>query len=322
MGWKGTMRSISAATRRMEKDAERRHKAAIKEQTGAASSNAVANWEDYMDELVSVHKNLGDRIDWSALTSKPEPKKPLLRKKNQDNADKALDNFRPNKFDIFRGAAKKRKQGLENTRILAEQKDNDLFRKAKREYTTELKEWENDGELAVRVLKGEPSAIREVIAEMQSLSKTDLVGSSVNFVIAENCVHALTVVHSDDIVPNYRRKKLASGKLSETKMPVGQFNELYQDYVSSVALKVAGDLFQILPINDIYVTCMARMLNSATGHQADTPILSVQFVRKTMNGLRLDNIDPSDSMANFNHAMKFARTKGFSPIVPLIDIKD
>lgn len=100
-------------------------------------------------------------------------------------------------------------------------------------------------------------------------------------------------------------------------MPVGERQELYQDYVCSVALKVAGDLFSVLSRDEIFVTCAASMLDSATGHMADTPILSVQFVRPTFNSLKLSAIDPSDSMLNFNHQMEFKRTKGFQRIEPL-----
>ena len=100
-------------------------------------------------------------------------------------------------------------------------------------------------------------------------------------------------------------------------MTVGQFNELYQDYVASVALKIAGDLFHIIPLDEVYVTCLRQMLNTQTGHQELTPILSVQFVRPTFASLNLTNLDPSDAMANFNHTMSFKKTKGFAQIEPL-----
>lgn len=184
-------------------------------------------------------------------------------------------------------------------------------------YRSGLEEWENDRTLAQRLLNGEAAAIKEVIEEMQSLSDQDLIGSSVSFAIDDSFLHVKPAVHTDEIVPNFRRKQLASGKLSETKMPVGQFNELYQDYVGSVALKVAGDFFQILPLDEIYVTCLTTMLNPQTGHQEMTPILSVQFVRSTFAGLNLAKLDPSDSMTNFNHVMSFKKTKGFARIEPL-----
>ncbi|HAD25243.1 MAG TPA: hypothetical protein DCF61_05865, partial [Alphaproteobacteria bacterium] len=104
---------------------------------------------------------------------------------------------------------------------------------------------------------------------------------------------------------------------SETKMPAGQFNELYQDYVCSVALKIGGDLFQILPLEEVYVTCQTHMLNTKTGYKELTPILSVQFVRPTFLSLNLSQIDPSDSLGNFNHVINFKKTKGFAAITPL-----
>jgi hypothetical protein len=53
MGWKGTVRSVSAALRAAERDAQRRHRAALKEQIIEESADAVADWHTYIDELIS-----------------------------------------------------------------------------------------------------------------------------------------------------------------------------------------------------------------------------------------------------------------------------
>jgi len=59
------------------------------------------------------------------------------------------------------------------------------------------------------------------------------------------------------------------------------------------------------------------MLDTAKGHKKWTPILSVRFVRETFGDLHLERIDPSDSLQNFVHEMKFQKTRGMQPIVPL-----
>ena len=41
---------------------------------------------------------------------------------------------------------------------------------------------------------------------------------------------------------------------------------------------------------------------------------------KTINSLNLETIDPSDSMQNFVHNMKFTKTKGFC-VVKKVDLK-
>ncbi|PCH93573.1 MAG: hypothetical protein COB84_09060 [Rhodobacteraceae bacterium] len=313
------MRSMSAAARRMEKDAQRRHKQAIKEQTSANTTADVQSWENYINDLLTVHVDLTDKIDWERFLKKPEPKKPKLLSHHKAKAQTGLSSFKPSIFDFLKGGRTKILKSLDDALSHASELDALDHQKAMKTYTKKLADWKTDRSLAKRLTDGKSSAIQEVITEMQTLSKNDLIGSAVQFSINDNYVHAKPQVHADNIVPSYRRKQLASGKLSETKMPIGQLNELYQDYVASVALKVAGDLFQILPLNEVFVTCESNMLNSATGHKEPTPILSVQFVRETMMQLNLTSIDPSDSMSNFNHIMKFSKTKGFSPVKPLKD---
>lgn len=216
-----------------------------------------------------------------------------------------------------REGQKKKRQQLEAALARASDLDASAYEEAKARYADELAEWEGDTRLARRLISGEGAAIGEVVTEFQSFSDEELIGSSIKFSFSDGFVHAKPEVHSEDIVPTVRRKQLASGKLSETKMPAGQLKELYQDYVASVALKVAGDLFRIIPVEEAYVTCMARMLNSQTGYQELLPILSVQFVRGTMKTLNLTHVDPSDSLSNFNHVMNFKKTQGFAPVTPL-----
>jgi hypothetical protein len=317
MGWKGALRSIAAAARAAERDAQRRHNAALKVQMAANTAEGVADWERYVENLVSVHADLADAIDWQSIASQPKPEAPLPVTTQQERARRALEAFRPSLLDVFRGGSAKCRQRLEADLRTAPSLDAAAFDKNMAAYRDALSEWETDTELARRLCAGDAAALKEVITEMQSLSRESLIGSAVSFSIGDGFVHAEPEVHSDDIIPRFRRKQLASGRLSETKIPVSQFNELYQDYVASVALKVAGDLFQITPLDEVYVTCLARMLDASTGHQEMTPILSVQFVRRTFVRLNLAHLDPSDSMINFNHVTEFKKTKGFSRIKPL-----
>lgn len=320
MGWRGTIRSITAAVRAAERDAQRRHKQHQKAQMIANSTSAVEDWENYVGNLVSIHTDMADMIDWHTIAGQPCPKEPHLQRIHQEQAEAALAKFKPSIFHAFKGGSAKLRTRLETQIKEAVARDQHQYHCAHAAYAKAFREWEEDTDLAKRLVRGETAAIRQVIAEMQSLSETALVGSAIEFLIDQNFVHAKLKVHSDDIVPSMRQKQLASGRLSETKMPVGQFNELYQDYVASAALKTAGDLFHILPLSEIYVTCTANMLNPQTGHHAWTPILSVQFVRESFMRLNLSSIDPSDSMRNFNHSMKFSKTKGFAAIEPLMSI--
>ncbi|WP_234054572.1 MULTISPECIES: hypothetical protein [unclassified Xanthobacter] len=322
MGWKGTMRSIAAAARAAEREAQRRHKQVQKAQMIADSTSAVEEWENYVENLVSIHTDMVDMIDWHKIASQPGPREPHQASHHRDRAEMASAKFKPSIFHVFSGGSTKLRMQLEAKIDEAAVLDQKQYQDALAAHMKAVAEWENETKFAKRLLRGEAAAIRQVIEEMQSLSETALVGTAIEFSFGENFIHAKIRIHGDDIVPSMRLKQLASGRLSETRMPVGQFNELYQDYVASVALKTAGDLFHILPLDEVYVTCMANMLNLQIGHQQWIPILSVQFVRDGFMRLNLSGIDPSDAMRNFRHTMKFSKTKGFSAVEPLDSIND
>lgn len=321
MGWKGTMRSVGAAMRAAERDAQRRHTSALKAQLVADAQAAVTDWETYIDELLTIHVNLADEFDWNALAAKQEPGKPVKKTVHEAKAKEALSSFKPGVMDKLLGATGKKRAGFESNLAMAPELDERDYRQDIKHYEEALAEWKSDTDLARRLIAGENDAVLQVIREYQSMSEESLIGQSVKFTVDGQYIHAAALVHSDEIIPSTRRKQLASGKLSETKMPAGQFNELYQDYVCSVALKIAGDLFRMLPQQEIYVTCETEMLDTATGYKKSTPILSVQFVQQTFMALNLRSIDPSDSMANFNHRMSFNKTRGFAPVEPYSYVK-
>lgn len=317
MGWKGTLRSISAASRAAERDYQRQRKQELKAQVASDAAESVEEWETHIRDLVSIHTDLADAIDWLKISGLPRPTEPTPSRTYQECAREELTKFKPGLLDFIHGGTNNRRMRLEAKISAAEEKDRKIHSKSMTQYITAISDWRTDTNMACRLLTGEPAAFKEVINEMQSLSNEGLIGTNVSFKFDDNFVHAIPEVHSDEIVPNFRRKQLASGKLSETKMPAGEFNELYQDYVASVALKVAGEIFHVLLLDEIFVTCQSQMLNSQTGHLEITPILSVQFVRNTFMGLNLVSIDPSDSMKNFLHEMNFKRSKGFAPTSPL-----
>jgi hypothetical protein len=317
MGWRGAMRSIAAASRAAERDSQRRRKLGQKAKMIAESAADVEEWERYVSSLISIHTDIADTIEWNSIAGLPCPIEPIRGNLNRDIAELALAKFRPSVFHAFKGGSKKARSRLEANIEDAVARDQQQYNEALASYSKAFAEWEDDTALAKRLVRGEAAALRQVVAEMQSLSEVALVGSEVEYLIGESFVHAVPRVHGENIVPSVRRKQLASGRMSETKMPSAQFNELYQDYVASVALKAAGDLFNIIPLGEIFVSCTANMLNPQTGHKDWVPILSVHFVRDTFIGLSLSGIDPSDAMRNFRHVMNFSRSKGFGGIEPL-----
>ena len=159
------------------------------------------------------------------------------------------------------------------------------------------------------MLNGDPEAKLEQLDPFSELAE---LGSELTFRINETGIlECELMAHGNKVIPADVKSLLSSGKLSVKKMPITKFNELFQDYVCGCVLRIANELFSILPEEMVVVTVIDTILNSATGHLERQPILSVAIPRATISTLNLETIDPSDSMRNFVHQMDFKKASGF-----------
>ncbi len=78
----------------------------------------------------------------------------------------------------------------------------------------------------------------------------------------------------------------------------------YQDYVCSVAIRIARDIFALLPVQKVIV--------HATNDGDD--ILSVCFDKDTFSELKFNFIDPSNVLQKFKCNMNYIEGKGFTRI--------
>lgn len=319
MGWRGALRSMAAASRAAARENERRAKYNAKVQRASEAASAVAEWEDLIEKLSTINTVIDEAMDWGKTAAQPEPVKPIQEAGHQKRAQEKLSAFAPSFWDFFFGGSERRTQKLEQALSVAIALDQEEFGAATRVYNKSFADWQAEVALARRVLALDPTGFKEVVEEAVGAFKENLFGKSIEFQFGDSFLHVIPTVFPVTVVPKYRRKQLASGRLSETEMPAAQNCQIYQDYVAATALGVANSMLKLLPVAEVYVTCKTEMLNTKTGHLEVLPILSGKFVRDTMASLNLAAIDASDALANFNHVMSFKRAVGFSPIVPLTD---
>ena len=92
-------------------------------------------------------------------------------------------------------------------------------------------------------------------------------------------------------------------------MAKGKYFALYQDYVCSCALRIARELFTLLPIQETTINVYDDApADETSGYGC---ILSVKLSRSDMEQTYFENIDCSDTIETFTHHMKFLKTKGF-----------
>jgi hypothetical protein len=81
--------------RAAERDAERRPKQYAREQMISEASDAVSDWQSAIHELVSLHTDPADEIDWPEELRTPEPSEPQQSTAHESQAQQRLDGFKP-----------------------------------------------------------------------------------------------------------------------------------------------------------------------------------------------------------------------------------
>lgn len=322
MGWKGALRSLEASARRAERESKRRHnelqhqrKQLEKMLEKERAAYEVELYNNRIDLLRSIQKECGPIWDWPRIRAASPPNQAIRSRHHEMAGHFALQNFRPNFIHkLFRRVESKR-QSLTEAVKTATQADEKAYQEALRLYQQKFADWQESQELADRILSGDLPAYKEVIDEVSPLREISELGSKLEFCVRDKSLIEVELhVNGEEVIPSEVKTQLQSGKLSAKKMPQGQFYELYQDYVCGSVLRVARELFALLPFEVAVVTATGDVLNSQTGHMEEQPILSVAIQRKTLEKLNLNQIDPSDSLKNFVHEMDFKKTKGFKPV--------
>jgi len=315
------IRSYAAAINRAEKEQQRtareaakRFKKQQKEEAISNASEAVNNYNYYVDLIQTLHKNCTDRVDWDQIISTPMPDEPRKEILNEERALQNLNGYKPSLIEKIFGASKKKVNILKELIEDAKRKDENEFVILRNQYLAKLEDWELLQKISKGVKTNDPNSYREALQYFNPFSDIGELGNRIEFSFSNNEVDVNVHINGQDIIPTYELKQLATGKLSKRSMTKSKFNELYQDHICRSLLRISREFFAFLPLSKARISAIGKVLNSTTGHLEEKPILSVIFVPETINLLNLNSIDPSDSIQNFVHNMKFTRTKGFSPI--------
>jgi hypothetical protein len=322
MSWRGALRSLQAAVRAAERDARRRHRQRERRRRALdqaseleRAAHEVALYRDRLVELTSVHKEGSGRVDWQQIAQAPPPSPPGMTRLNESAAVPMLEAYRPTLWTRLLGRAERVRAQLREKVATAGKRDDALYRQACANHEKQRAEWVEEKNLATRVLGGDANAYMQVLQELKPFSKIADLGSRIRLkVLSSKVLSAEIEVRGESAIPQETKRLLESGKPITEPTPKAELHRLYREHVCSCALRVARELFALLPVEAAVVTAVDGLVNSATGQPEQRVILSVIASRTTFDGLNLDRIDPSESMKSFTHRMDFEPTRGFAPV--------
>lgn len=262
-------------------------------------------FENQCELVKSIHKECDDPVYWGEI-AKSEP--PFQKGERGPKEQLAVLKYEKHKIGFFDWFFKREEKVY---RKLQEEIDQ-----AQIEDEKEYEEWEELVALAKRIMEGDIDSYFQVIEEMDPLGDLAEFGSGFELGTDDSSMMEVEFdVHTDKVIPTTEKSLTKTGKLSQKQMTKAKFYDLAQDYVCSCVLRIAGDIFSLLPlVKDVYIHAYDDVIDQSTGHIERVLILSVKIERSKFNQLNMERIDCSESMVNFPHEMKFYKTKGFAPV--------
>ena len=168
---------------------------------------------------------------------------------------------------------------------------------------------------AQSVLAGDIDAYFRVIEQVGPFD--DLLEYGSGFEVGTDDPSILEVefqVKSEDIIPTEYPDMKASGELVMKAFSKSAYYELVQDYVSSTMLRVARDTFALLPVQQVIIHAVDKVLNPATGNDEEVTICSAKIKIDVLATLNFERIDPSDCLESFESNVRFKKTTGYAPV--------
>jgi hypothetical protein len=153
--------------------------------------------------------------------------------------------------------------------------------------------WNYCHERAYQVLNGDIDTYLEVIRDVNPLE--DLLDYGFDFECGTDHSNIMVVefaLKEDELLPHRNTMKQV------------EYNDLLLDYICSCALRVARDIFALLPVSFVIVHAVS---------DNDT-ILSVKFERRIFMKMKFKGADASDLLCKFKNNIIYNRESGFSPV--------
>ena len=269
--------------------------------------------ESFVEMLLSVHKEPREPWNWKELATALDPVPP------QQYPHQAL---RAAQGAVLAAAGFPSYVKFDQVEAMrdAKRRDEQEYQDALRKYEHEKTAREVQRALARRILLGDEASFREALTEIDPLAEMSDLRVSARFTVhSVNLIECALRVKGTEIIPTDSKSLTATGKVSTRAMPKGRFHEIFQDYVCGSVLRVAREVFDLLPVNDVLVTALVDA-SEVGSERFERPVLSVVVPRAVLDTLDCEQVDPSDAMGHFIHRgdVKASRKTGtFVPIAPL-----
>lgn len=273
------------------------------------AKSAVEAFENTLERIHSIHHKANDPVNWHEVRdSAPPYNKPKGEiGPLETEALKQLNEYKPNLLSRLLGRYGKKLQALKEN--VYRSRDIDIL---------DYQSWMRDVRIAAKVIAGDADTYFRIIKEFAPFDDLLELGSVLTFSAVNPKVMEIEIeMDSEKIVPKEQFSLTHTGKLATMKIPKNKFFDLQQDYVCNCVIRIAREMFALLPLEAVFIHAADTVRNTTAGIDENQTILSVRVDKNTLNELNFDRIVCQDTLHIFTHHIHFNKTSGFHEVSKL-----
>lgn len=266
---------------------------------------AVKEFIEHVNNIRKLHTDCGPALAWNKIATRNRPFDGEVGPGERE-AVRRKESYEPTLLDKITGKAQKNLDSFDEEIIKAREKDQDS-----------LEEWRVKKERAEAILGRDIDAYLKVIEETNPFEEVAEYGSEFEFGTDNaDVMYVQFNSKGKQVVPSYALKLNERGRLSKRKLTKTEYYDILQDYISSCTIRIARELFAIIPISRVVISVEETIIDDITGEEWDDTVLSVQFSRIKLKSVPSFDTDPSDLIEEYSdeYHMNFLKTKGFKPV--------
>lgn len=251
-----------------------------------------------------LHRVVVPFVDWAEVLQRRAPLAPEFDFTNPNDVPRHLTRHKPELIEWLVGRKRPSREKLDAALEFARAQSQDTLLNQLSEYQARFDVWEEEQELAKRVLERDPKALLAGFDRFQTLTSMTLLGQQLRLSWHGDMLHAVLNLHNAQSLPMFK----------------GETQPNIRAHVASATLKVASDIFRTLPVSELTVSCVKGVDAQNVKGDPNWAILSVQFDRDAFLALDMDTVYPVAEISRFQAVEKFSVVRGYDRITPLAEI--
>ena len=280
----------------------------------------VGEYNTYIQRIVSYHTKVISVWGWHQNLNTTNIDPPVNLHYREIQATKKLESYDPNWFIRLFRLQEFLKNRLRKAKEEAIQKDNIEYEKALAKYESATKQIEINKRFVDGIKELNPEIYQEIIEARNPFPSIGM-SNGINLQLFDSYISAdCKIVNHEIVIPKNTISQTQTGKLSIKDMAITKSHKLYQEYVCSCTLRVARELFGLIPVDVVYVNAIIDGHNPQNGRLEDQPILSLCITRQQHDSILFEKVNPVSCVEGLDYNMNFKRTEGLQMVERLTPI--